>query len=140
MFTLCKDKGQPISLLLVYLQLTLIISIIIVPLVDDGIYGNGSFPTRRNAIRMINYLFLPPLNILLDFVQSTYPVCLSPMISSRCPRPMGTRLSTALMPVCMGSFTEIRGMMPGAFRPTLSLALDTMDPCIHFTTSPEVDT
>ena len=47
-----------------------------------------------------------------------YPVCLSPMISSRWPLPMGTKLSTALIPVCMGSFTEMRGMIPGAFTPT----------------------
>ena len=33
---------------------------------------------------------------------------------------MGTRLSTALIPVCIGSRTEIRGMMPGAFTPTRS--------------------
>ena len=50
-----------------------------------------------------------------------YPVCLSPMMSSLCPLPMGTRLSTALIPVCIGSFTEIRGIIPGAFTPTLAL-------------------
>ena len=59
----------------------------------------------------------------------THPVCLSPMMSSRCPRPMGTRLSTALMPVCMGSFTEVRGMMPGAFMPTRCLSFEAMGPC-----------
>ena len=48
----------------------------------------------------------------------THPVWRSPMMSSRCPRPIGTRLSTALMPVCIGSFTEMRGIMPGAFTPT----------------------
>ena len=37
------------------------------------------------------------------------------MISSRWPRPIGTRLSIALMPVCIGSDTDWRGMMPGAF-------------------------
>jgi hypothetical protein len=34
---------------------------------------------------------------------------------------MGTNESTALMPVCMGSLTEIRGIIPGAFTPTLAL-------------------
>src|ERR1700761_364399 len=40
------------------------------------------------------------------------------MISSRWPRPIGTRLSMALRPVCIGSCTERRGMMPGAFTST----------------------
>merc|ERR1719318_143416 len=31
---------------------------------------------------------------------------------------MGTRESTALIPVCMGSLTDCLGMMPGAFSPT----------------------
>ena len=58
----------------------------------------------------------------------SYPVCLSPMINSRWPLPIGTKLSTALMPVCMGSFTEIRGMIPGALRPTRLLVLDVIAP------------
>ncbi len=41
---------------------------------------------------------------------------------------MGTRLSTALMPVCMGSLTEMRGMMPGAFRPTRLRSLEPRGP------------
>ena len=47
-----------------------------------------------------------------------YPVCLSPMINSLCPRPIGTRLSTAFIPVNIGSLTDIRGIIPGAFVPT----------------------
>ena len=71
--------------------------------------------------------FRPPLSSSSSHVQPSlppspclnpYPVCLSPMMSSRWPLPMGTRLSTALIPVCMGSFTEMRGMIPGAFTPT----------------------
>jgi hypothetical protein len=42
------------------------------------------------------------------------PVLRSPMISSRCPRPIGIMLSIALMPVCSGSFTGWRSAMPGA--------------------------
>jgi len=61
--------------------------------------------------------------------RTTNPVCLSPMINSRWPRPIGTRLSTALMPVCMGSFTEIRGMMPGALTPTRALNFPVNAPC-----------
>lgn len=40
------------------------------------------------------------------------------MINSLWPRPIGTRLSTALMPVNIGSLTDIRGIIPGAFVPT----------------------
>ena len=42
------------------------------------------------------------------------PVWRSPMISSRCPRPMGNMESMDKMPVCMGVFTGWRSMMPGA--------------------------
>ena len=37
------------------------------------------------------------------------------MISSRWPRPIGIIESIALMPVCIGSCTDLRAMMPGAF-------------------------
>ena len=43
------------------------------------------------------------------------PVLRSPMISSRWPRPIGVMASMALMPVCSGSFTGWRPMMPGAW-------------------------
>src|SRR5262245_45488523 len=43
------------------------------------------------------------------------PVLRSPMMSSRCPRPMGVMASMALMPVCSGSCTGWRPMMPGAW-------------------------
>ena len=41
------------------------------------------------------------------------PVWRSPMISSRWPRPIGIRVSMAFRPVCTGSCTDLRGMMPG---------------------------
>ena len=40
------------------------------------------------------------------------------MISSRWPRPTGTSASSALRPVCTGSCTDLRGMMPGALTST----------------------
>src|ERR671917_209774 len=43
------------------------------------------------------------------------PVLRSPMISSRWPRPTGVMASMALMPVCSGSCTGLRPMMPGAW-------------------------
>ena len=48
------------------------------------------------------------------------------MISSRWPRPIGISASIALRPVCIGSCTERRGMMPGALTSTRrrSVALD----------------
>ena len=46
------------------------------------------------------------------------PVWRSPMISSRWPRPIGISASIALRPVAIGSFTDLRGMMPGALTST----------------------
>mmetsp|Transcript_17481 Transcript_17481/g.44729 ORF Transcript_17481/g.44729 Transcript_17481/m.44729 type:complete len:225 (+) Transcript_17481:1121-1795(+) len=43
------------------------------------------------------------------------PVWRSPMMSSRWPRPTGTSESMALRPVSMGSCTDWRAMIPGAF-------------------------
>ena len=43
------------------------------------------------------------------------PVLRSPMMSSRWPRPMGVIASIALMPVCSGSETGWRPVMPGAW-------------------------
>ena len=40
------------------------------------------------------------------------------MISSRWPRPIGIRLSIALRPVCIGSCTDFRGIIPGALTST----------------------
>ena len=44
------------------------------------------------------------------------PVCRSPMINSRCPRPIGIMASTAFNPVCNGWFTGWRKITPGALR------------------------
>ena len=49
------------------------------------------------------------------------PVCLSPMISSLCPLPTGIKESIAFKPVCIGSLTDSRGIIPGAFVSTLDL-------------------
>ena len=42
------------------------------------------------------------------------PVERSPMMSSRWPRPIGIMASMAMMPVCTGTETDFRVMMPGA--------------------------
>jgi len=46
-----------------------------------------------------------------------------PIISSLCPLPMGTRESTHLIPVCIGSLTDCLGIIPGAFTSTLALVV-----------------
>ena len=42
------------------------------------------------------------------------PVWRSPIISSRCPLPTGIIASIAVIPVCIGSYTERRATIPGA--------------------------
>ncbi len=62
------------------------------------------------------------------------PVCLSPIISYLWPLPIGTRPSTALRPVCIGSLTDFLGIMPGALIYTLDLfvVLTGPNPSIGF--------
>eukprot|EP01139_Manchomonas_bermudensis_P000567 Amastigsp_a620_4154.p4 type:complete len:121 gc:universal Amastigsp_a620_4154:621-259(-) len=50
------------------------------------------------------------------------------MISSRWPRPIGMSESMALMPVCMGSCTDLRGIMPGALSSTRRRVSDLIGP------------
>ncbi len=57
--------------------------------------------------------------MIVSMATAVLPVLRSPMMSSRWPRPMGIMLSTALMPVCMGSWTGWRSAMPGAMMSTL---------------------
>ncbi len=52
--------------------------------------------------------------MMVSTISAVLPVCRSPMISSRWPRPIGTSTSIALMPVCIGSVTDCRAMIPGA--------------------------
>ena len=56
------------------------------------------------------------------------PVLRSPMISSRWPRPIGVMASIALMPVCSGSCTGLRPMMPGAWISTRRWMPPTISP------------
>ena len=52
--------------------------------------------------------------MIVSTATAVLPVWRSPMISSRWPRPIGIIESIALMPVCIGSCTDLRAMMPGA--------------------------
>ena len=56
------------------------------------------------------------------------PVCRSPMISSRWPRPIGTKESTAFKPDCIGSWTDCRAMIPGALMSTRRRSLVSIGP------------
>ena len=68
--------------------------------------------------------------MMVSRITAVLPVWRSPMISSRWPRPIGISASIALMPVCIGSCTDLRGMMPGAFTSTrLRVASTGSGPC-----------
>src|SRR6185312_25001 len=56
--------------------------------------------------------------MIVSMITAVLPVWRSPMISSRWPRPTGISASIAFRPVCIGSCTDLRGMMPGAFTST----------------------
>jgi hypothetical protein len=66
--------------------------------------------------------------MMVSMATAVLPVWRSPMISSRWPRPIGTRLSSALSPVCIGSCTERRGMMPGALTSTRARCVVSIGP------------
>ena len=57
----------------------------------------------------------PPFWLMMvSMATAVFPVCRSPMISSRCPRPIGTIASMDLSPVCTGWLTDWRVITPGA--------------------------
>jgi hypothetical protein len=56
------------------------------------------------------------------------PVYLSPIINSLYPLPIGTKQSTDLRPVYIGSKTDILGMIPGALSSTLLIPDDLIGP------------
>ncbi len=57
---------------------------------------------------------LSRLLMIVSIATADLPVWRSPMISSRCPRPMAVMESIALTPVCIGSITGWRCTTPGA--------------------------
>ena len=64
--------------------------------------------------RRSRYTSPPFWLMIVSSAIAVLPVWRSPMMSSRWPRPIGIIASIALMPVCSGSFTGWRAMMPGA--------------------------
>ena len=66
--------------------------------------------------------------MIVSMITAVLPVWRSPMISSRWPRPIGISASIAFSPVCIGSCTDLRGMMPGAFTSTRPRSVVTIGP------------
>ena len=86
---------------------------------------------------------LPFWLMIVSIASAVLPVCRSPMISSRWPRPMGVIASIALMPVCTGVSTLLRrSITPGAMRSMLRNLVVTIGPLpsigwpMAFTTRP----
>src|ERR1039458_5894741 len=55
---------------------------------------------------------------MVSIAMAVFPVCRSPKINSRCPRPIGISASTTFSPVCKGTTTGPRSIMGGAGRST----------------------
>ncbi len=66
--------------------------------------------------------------MIVSMQMAVLPVLRSPMISSRCPQPMGVIASMALTPVCSGCLTGWRPAMPGALDSTGRRSVVTSGP------------
>ena len=66
--------------------------------------------------------------MMVSTAMVVFPVERSPIISSRCPRPIGITASMARMPVCNGAETDCRPIMPGAARSTGFTSVVTIGP------------
>ena len=66
--------------------------------------------------------------MIVSIAMDVLPVLRSPMINSRCPRPIGTRASMAFKPVCIGSDTDLRCITPGAGVSTGRVAVVLISP------------
>ena len=66
----------------------------------------------------------PPFWLMIVSRQiAVLPVARSPMMSSRCPLPIGTIESMAFTPVCTGTFTPCLAATPGAMTSTVAVSL-----------------
>ena len=72
--------------------------------------------------------FCPFCLMIVSTATAVFPVCRSPMINSRWPRPIGTIASIAFRPVCRGSFTGDRATTPGAMRSIGICCFETIGP------------
>src|SRR5688500_18921266 len=71
---------------------------------------------------------LPFWLMMVSTATAVLPVWRSPMISSRCPRPIGTIESIAFRPVCTGCDTDCRAITPGATFSITSVILALIGP------------
>src|SRR4051812_14310726 len=71
---------------------------------------------------------LPFWLMIVSTATAVLPVCRSPMMSSRWPRPIGTMASIALSPVCTGCETDWRAITPGATFSITSVSLALIGP------------
>lgn len=62
-------------------------------------------------MHMVSFLFW--FNIVSMAIE-VFPVLESPIINSLCPWPIGTKLSTTLIPVSNGTLTEVLAIIEGA--------------------------
>ena len=66
--------------------------------------------------------------MIASIATAVFPVCLSPIINSLWPLPIGIRESIDFKPVCMGSLTDCLGIIPGAFTSTRFLFFAESEP------------
>ena len=66
--------------------------------------------------------------MIASIATAVLPVCLSPIINSLCPLPIGINESIDFKPVCIGSLTDCLGIIPGAFTSTRFLFFADKDP------------
>ena len=80
--------------------------------------------------------------MIVSIATAVFPVCLSPIISSLCPRPIGTMESTDFKPVWTGWSTDFLSITPGAIFSIGEVSLAFMGPLLsigsprEFTTLP----
>src|SRR5579859_7701367 len=66
--------------------------------------------------------------MMVSMAMAVFPVCRSPMISSRWPRPIGVIASMALIPVCSGWFTLVRWTTDGACNSSSRSSVPSISP------------
>ena len=71
---------------------------------------------------------LPFWLMMVSTATAVLPVWRSPMINSRCPRPIGTMASIDLRPVCTGCDTDFLQMTPGATFSMTSVSVALIGP------------
>ena len=66
---------------------------------------------------------------MVSMAMAVLPVCLSPIINSLCPRPIGNIESMARIPVSIGSLTDFLSTIPGASCSIGRYSVLSISPC-----------